>query len=168
MRTLSFLGVICTALLLSACSNPEIVKLSPDTYMLSRQDRGGIFGNASALKAGVIRDADAFAESQGKVAIPISSNESPMWPGHFASFDYQFRVVDKNDPEARRTSLTPRPNIVVEKDEKVSADIKTTDQSTKQADLYTEIMKLDDLRKKGLLTDAQFEAQKQKLLDKSN
>jgi hypothetical protein len=91
-----------------------------------------------------------------------------MWPGHFASFDYQFRVVDKNDPEARRTSLTPRPNIVVEKDEKVSADIKTTDQSTKQADLYTEIMKLDDLRKKGLLTDAQFEAQKQKLLDKSN
>lgn len=32
-------------------------------------------------------------------------------------------------------------------------------------DLYTEILKLDELRKRGLLTDAEFEAQKKKLLD---
>src|SRR6185437_8929101 len=99
------------------------------------------------------------------VAIPISTNESPMWPGHFASFDYQFRVVDKNDPEARRTSLTPRPDLVVEKTEKVSADITSSEHASKSTDLYTEIMKLDDLRKKGLINDAQFEAQKQKLLN---
>jgi hypothetical protein len=80
----------------------------------------------------------------------------------------QFRVVDKDDPEARRTSLTPRPNVVVEKDEKISADINSNQPVSKQTDLYTEIMKLDDLRKKGLLTDAQFEVQKQKLLDRGN
>jgi len=67
------------------------------------------------LKAGVIKDATEFAESMGKVAIPLHSNSTPVYPGHFATFEYQFRVVDKNDPEARRTSLTPRPDIVIEK-----------------------------------------------------
>jgi hypothetical protein len=33
-----------------------------------------------------------------------------------------------------------------------------------QNDLYTELMKLDDLRKRGILTDEEFEAQKAKLL----
>jgi hypothetical protein len=32
-------------------------------------------------------------------------------------------------------------------------------------DFYTEILKLDELRKRGLLTDAEFDAQKKKLLD---
>jgi len=152
------------ALLLVACSNPGIVKLSPDTYMLSRADRAGIFGNSAALKAGVIKDANEFAESQGKVAIPLQSHETPVYPGHFATFEYQFRVVDKNDPEAKRTSLVPRADVVVEKTEKISADVRTKDDSEKKSDLYTEILKLDDLRKKGLITDAEFESQKQRLL----
>ena len=33
-------------------------------------------------------------------------------------------------------------------------------------DFYTELMKLDDLRKRGLLTDEEFEAAKKKLLEK--
>ncbi|WP_254461228.1 SHOCT domain-containing protein [Xanthomonas sacchari] len=35
-----------------------------------------------------------------------------------------------------------------------------------QPDLYAELLKLDDLRKKGLLTDAEFQAQKAKLLSR--
>ncbi|MCW0453237.1 hypothetical protein NB721_002323 [Xanthomonas sacchari] len=33
-------------------------------------------------------------------------------------------------------------------------------------DLYAELLKLDDLRKKGLLTEAEFQAQKAKLLSR--
>ncbi len=127
---------------LAGCANPGIVKLSPDTYMLSRVDHGGIFGNSARMKANVISEANEFAESQGKVAIPLATNESPMWPGHFASVEYQFRVVDKNDAEAQRTSLE------------------------KQPDLYAELTKLDDLRKKGLLTEEEFRGQKKLLLEK--
>jgi len=36
--------------------------------------------------------------------------------------------------------------------------------STKQADIYTALMKLDELRKRGLLNDAEFEEQKKRLL----
>lgn len=152
---------------LSGCANPGIVKLSPDTYMLTREAHGGIFASASALKAGVINDANAFAENQGKVAIPIAAKENPMGnrPAQWASFEYQFRVVDKNDPEVRRTSLLPRADIVIEKTEKISADIKTKDQTERSRDVYAELIKLDDLRKRGILTESEFEAQKKKLLE---
>jgi len=59
------------------------------------------------MKAKVIRDANAFAASKGKVAIPLAANEVPMGtaPGQFASFEYEFRVVDPADPEARHVNV---------------------------------------------------------------
>ena len=162
------LSLLAVALCLIGCANPGIVQLSPDTYMLSRDDHGGVFGNKNKLKAGVIRDANAFAEKRGKIAIPISAKEHPVGIlGDWASFEYQFRVLDKNDPEARRTALVPRPDVVIERNEKISGDIRTKDESEKQPDFYAELLKLDDLRKKGLITDAEFNAQKQKLLNRA-
>ena len=167
MKRASSILIVTLLVLFSGCANPGIVKISPDTYMIFKTDKGGIFGNAAMMKANVIREANAFAESQGKVAIPVSTQSTPMAPGQFATFEYQFRVVDKNDPEARRTSLVPRADVVIEKTEKVSADIHSDDTSGNDTDFYTEIMKLDDLRKKGLLTDAEFESEKQKLLNRT-
>ena len=152
-------------IVLAGCANPNIVQVSPDTYMLSREDHAGIFGSASALKAGVISDANAFAAAQGKLAIPISTHETPVGVmGKWAKFDYQFRVVDKNDPEARRTSLVPRADVVIEKTEKIFVESRTKDESAKPKDVYAELIKLDDLRKKGILSEAEFETQKKKVL----
>jgi hypothetical protein len=160
--------VTSIALILAGCANPGVVQLSPDTYFISHTDHSGIFGNASRMKAEVIQKANQFAARQGKIAIPISTHETPMGIGQFASFDYQFRVVSTNDPEAVRTSLVPRPDIVVEQNEKVSADVHTSNENNKEQDLYTELIKLHDLRKKGIITDAEFQAQKQKLLNEKN
>ena len=158
---------ISVFVILAGCANPGVVQISPDTYMLSREAHGGIFASTSALKAGVIRDANVFATNQGKVAIPLSSRETPMGsgPAQWASFEYQFRVVDKNDPEVRRTSLMPRPDIVIDKTEKITADITNKDLSEKPKDAYVELMKLDDLRKKGIINDAEFESEKRKVLN---
>lgn len=98
------------------------------------------------------------------MAIPLSLRETPLVPGaRFASVEYQFRVVDKSDPEARRVSLVPRPDVVIERSEKATVDIKK-DSTNRSSDFYAELIKLDDLRKRGILTDAEFEAQKKKLL----
>ena len=164
-RLVFLLGVISLAAIVIGCANPGIVKLSPDTYLLSRTDKGGIFGNASAMKADVIREANEFAASQGKIAIPISLSESPIYIGHCASVDYQFRVVDESDPEARRGNLVPRPDIVIEKTEKAPVDVRTNDKTDRQKDVYSELIKLDDLRKRGILSESEFEAQKKKLLN---
>jgi hypothetical protein len=88
--------------------------------MISKEDKAGIFGSIAKLKADTIREANEFAASQGKIAIPLSINESPMFVGHFATFEYQFRVVSADDPEARRTSMVPRPDVVIEKTETIT------------------------------------------------
>ncbi len=164
IRSTLLLAFLTLMAVLMGCANPGIVKLSQDTYMLSRTDKGGVFGNTSAMKADVIREANEFAASQGKIAIPISLNESPMYIGHFASVDYQFRVVDESDPEARRINLVPRPNVVIEKTEKTTMDVNTKDQTNRPKDIYPELLKLDDLRKRGILSQEEFDAQKKKLL----
>lgn len=164
LRPMLLLALLTLASSLIGCANPGIVKMSEDTYMLSRTDKGGVFGNASAMKADVIREANEFAERQGKIAVPLSMNESPMYIGHFASVDYQFRVVDKSDPEAGRVNLVPRPNVVIETTERTSVDVRTKDQTERKKNVFDELIKLDDLRKRGILSDAEFEAQKKKLL----
>jgi len=147
--------LLMSTIIFQSYAADDIVQISPDTYMIAKKDWGGIFGDAAKMKTKVIRKANEFAESQGKIAIVVSIKEIPMTPCvRCASIEYQFRVVDKNDPEAQRTLLSSR------------TDISSKDVSKEHPDLHTELMKLDDLRKKGLLTDKEFETQKQKLLNR--
>ena len=163
--SITFQSAIAITLIISlGCKNPDIVLVSPDTYLIVRFDRAGIWGSPGKLKTQTILEANKFATRMGKVAIPLTTKETPVAPGRLASIEYQFRVVDKDDPEARRTTLVPRPDLVIEKSEKISADIRTKDQSDKTKDIYTELMKLDELRGKGIITDAEFEIQKKKIL----
>ncbi|EKD25858.1 MAG: hypothetical protein ACD_79C01466G0002 [uncultured bacterium] len=150
------------------CRNPQIVSISPDTYMLYREDHKGIFGSFASLKAGVIRDANVFAGKQGKAVLPISSREKPMGigPAQWASFEYQFRVVDKNDPELHKASLPQQADIIVEKNEKITADIHSKNQSDNK-DVYAELIKLDDLRKKEIISEEEFQTLKKKLLSEN-
>ena len=110
-----------------------------------------------------------FSEKQGKVAIPISSHFKPMGigPAQWAEFEYQFRVVNKNDPEVQRTSLTPKVNVVIEKKENSTSDIKIEEKTKPTKDFYSELVKLDDLLKKGIITDKEFDARKKKILNEN-
>lgn len=136
-----------------------VVQLSPDTYLVTRTDKGGAFGSAAAMKADAIREASEFAAGQGKVAIPLHLRETPAAPGSFASVEYQFRVLDKSDPEARRVSLVPRSEVAADK-----ADKPDSGGIDVRPDVYRDLIRLDELRKRGILTEAEFEAQKRKLL----
>jgi hypothetical protein len=157
--------LIAICLVFAGCANPGIVELSPDTYVLYRDDHGGIFGNSGRMRANVIREADMFAKSKGKVAIPISSTFTPMGegPAQWASFEYQFRVVDKSDEEAVRTSLKARADIVVEK----SVNITSTSKVEKEGeDIYSRLLKINDLKEKGIITEGEFQKMKSNILDK--
>jgi hypothetical protein len=147
---------------------PEIVQLSPDTYLITKEDHGGIFGSLAKMKVKIIKQANGFAAKQGKIAIPLSSVERPLGhgPAQWASFEYQFRVVDKGDAEARRTSLTPRPEVVVAVDTTSRTPPAPVSSSTvtKTDEIYNSLLKLDDLRKRGLITDAEYETQKKRIL----
>lgn len=159
--------VAAMALALCACSNPEIVEVSPNTYLITRADYS--FGSTGrGMKVEVIQEANDFAGSKGKVVIPISTKEEPGGPGRFATIEYQFRLVDKDHPDAKEsTPLKALPDYVVEENKNIDADVRTDDVTEKSTDVYSELIKLEDLRQRGILTDGEFQAQKQKLLDQN-
>jgi hypothetical protein len=53
-----------------------------------------------------------------------------------------------------------------EKKSAISADIETKKQT--EQDIYTELIKLDDLKQKGIITEEEFETQKKKILSGNN
>jgi hypothetical protein len=55
-------------LALAACANAGVVEIAPGTYLLSKQDNAGIFGNFARFKTEVMQEANDFAKSKGKVA----------------------------------------------------------------------------------------------------
>lgn len=164
-RMLMFLLVV-TAFCLGGCKSqqdPGIVLVSSDTYLLTRQSAPAPWGNPGALKGLVIQEANAFAEQKGKVAVPVSSKERLM-PNTRWLFEYQFRLANKDDPQTRGGALPTGPDVVIERRSNLKADIQTTDSTKNAPDLYTELMKLDELRKRGLITDAEYETEKSRLL----
>ena len=161
MRFLTFAVLIA----LAACANSPVVEISPDTYIISRSDKGGIFGDAAAMKMDVIQEANAFATSRGKVAIPISAKEVPVGFGRLATIEYQFRLVDPDSPEAKSTALTKQPDEIIERRNEYGGSVTIRHEDDDKPDLYSELMKLEDLRQRGILTDEEFEAQKKKLLE---
>ena len=176
---------IVAALLLIGCASPSVVPIVPigtDTYMLTKEDHAGILGSLAKLKADVISEATAFAASKGKVAVPVSFREKPVGnrPGDWASIEYQFKLVESGSDEAKNQSLNAdrrsvpiRPDVSIQKE--VSADIRVDSRPVRATapptaptpvarDVYTELLKLDDLRKRGIINDAEFNEQKAKLL----
>lgn len=164
MKPITLPILLLASLLLSGCAGLTIVPLSSDTYLASKTSAGGIWVAMDSIKAEVISAANSFAESKGKVAVAISARERPAVPGRNPSFEYQFRLADKDSPAAKGGALVPRADVVIEKNEKISADVQIKE--VKSPDLYTELTKLDDLRKRGIITEEEFTAQKKRLLEK--
>lgn len=150
----------------SARAADDIVQLTQDTYMITRISRAGIFASMANLKNGVIRDANAFAASKGKVAVPLTTKETPVGgPGQWPMFEYQFRIVSPDSSEAQQSGvLVPRADVVIESNQNVTRESPTKADPSQHRDTYTELLKLDDLRKKGIISDAEFESEKRKIL----
>jgi hypothetical protein len=162
-RYLAMIAPLVLVGTLTGCATAEIVPIGTDSYMIAQTSAGGVFKAMASLKSDVMQRANAFAESKGKVAIPIAAKESPAYPGHMPSFEYQFRLVNKDDPRATGGGLVPRANVVVENHIQTQPAANPNPPSARK-DIYVELTKLDDLRKKGILTDVEFEAQKRRLL----
>jgi hypothetical protein len=71
-------------------------------------------------------------------------------------------LLDKNDADAHRIAVRSDNGVTNEIIEARPAPAAPT--TVAKPDLYAELNKLDDLHKRGLLTDVEFEQLKQKLL----
>jgi hypothetical protein len=181
INRLKYVGTLAgAALLAGACMSPGtgtgLMQLSSDTYRISRVDGVGRYPDAVAMQAAVADEASAFARSQGKVAVPISTHQETMRAGHLSTVEYEFRLVAPAEPAATATpqgptttsvaSAAPAVTAAAAKPETKAAEVAAAAPAPPEAkpDLYNELIMLDDLRKRGILTDAEFQALKTKLL----
>jgi hypothetical protein len=170
-RAMGWVLIVALSATAASAAKPEIVQVTPNTYLIFKEDHKGIFGNLAKMKVGILRQANEFAAQQGKALIPLSCREKPLGrgPAQWATFEYQFRLVAKDDPEAARAALGPCPDVVVQSSQSIAADVTVRGDNQQAAaapptDLYADLLKLDDLRKRGLLSDPEFESEKRKRL----
>lgn len=133
-------------------AHAELLEIAPDLYLLTRDGR---FASRGDLKFAAIREAQQFAASKGMVAIPIARRELSDGAGFsVATYEYQFRLLRPEEAVARKATLAPLADVVI-----------TTTGKAEAADLYTELIRLDVLRQRGLLTPEEFRRKKEELLD---
>lgn len=167
-----FILVASLALGLAACAtNPPIQQIGLSEYTLYRVDHAGVFGNATDLRNSVLADANAFAAAQGKIAVPVAAKSHPVGIlGDFASFQYTFRLANKSDKAAAEIHLLPGTDVVVDGngkilDGKVDAKGATAAPAGDRVDrIAADLAKLQKLRADGVITQAEFEAQRTRVL----
>jgi hypothetical protein len=152
-------------------AGPRVVQLSPDTFMAICDSKAGLFASMATLKAEAITLATDYASKRGKVAIAISTKEYRAIPfkNSFPSVEHQFRLVDSRDSAAMATALDSGSQRLSESADSSGAATpasQVSDGATQKTDIYAELLKLDELRQKGIVTQDEFEAQKKKILSR--
>jgi hypothetical protein len=157
--SLGLLAVTCRA-----TPSLEIVPLDHDTFELTRSAKNKFTHNVAKLRTQALEDATAYCAKLHKELKVVSiTDDEPTIPfTRYIKVKIVFKALDANDPElhvpvlARKaTDSTP---LVVEN----AAPQTETDA------LYKSLNELDDLRKRGLLTEDEFQAKRKKLVEKSN
>ena len=136
----------------------EVVPLGNNTYSITRSATNGFTRDTDVLKAQAQEDAAAFCASKGKQLKVISlTQEKPLPTTGFVKAKLVFQALDAGAPELTGGApAVPAPFVATAEPPVPSVDV-----------LVTELTKLDDLRKKGILTDDEFAAEKKKVLSRS-
>jgi hypothetical protein len=141
-----------------------------NTYMITRQASTG-FSGSGTLKAEALEEAANFCASQGKQmkVVAITEAQPPYILANFPKAEVVFKALDAGDPELKADPVIDPSGSRLKVGERPpdQATIDINEKQSNSGDLYTELIQLDELHKKGILTDAEYEAEKKKILDRS-
>lgn len=140
-------GAICIAVLTGCGTNMPAQKTgNPDEFVINRDDKSPL-GNLPSLKKAVSSDAASFCSSMGKKFVEKYSIDKEraafVWPETTLYF------------ECKTEGLAQA--ISTQSDRKSDAQ--------RSSGTYDNLLKLDDLRKREIITEAEFEDEKKKLLN---
>jgi hypothetical protein len=138
----------------------NVVSMGGDTYSIRVEAKSAFNRDGDKLKAEASDAAANYCAAQGKVLKVVSlTGKVPMFSTGYANAKIVFKALSPGDPELS----SPPPSATAG-----SASVAPAARQLTTDELYNELMKLDDLRKKGILSDEEFQAEKKKVLSHSN
>jgi hypothetical protein len=152
---------VCVAL--AGCATPpKVVSMGNDTYSITREAKTGFTMRTSGLKEEALDEASKFCAAQGKQlkVVTVTEEKPPFMLMAIAKAKVVFKALDAGDPQLRSE---PTPAPLVERPAAVAA----AERPAVVGDLYGDLLKLDELRKKGILTEEEFQSEKRKVLERS-
>ncbi len=133
-----------------------MVEMGDNTYSITREAKTTFNRDTEKLKSEAQEDAVKFCASRGKqMKVMTLDVDRPFYTLGFASAKIVFKALDAADPELTREAAP------------TAAPAATAEKLAVPGDLYSELIKLEDLRKRGILTDKEFAAEKKKILRRS-
>ncbi len=169
------LGVLATIGRASTATGPEFATLGPDTFSVTRSAATGFTRNTDALKTLALEDAASYCAKLHKQLQVVSvTTYRPKVPlTGFANAKVVFKAIDPNDaastpavaavPSPTAPSATPPTTSLGA----TPAAPAVGEIATPVDPLYYGLLKLEDLRQRGLLTEEEFQAQRKELVEKS-
>jgi hypothetical protein len=157
-------SLLCVAFVGRAAPKDDVgpvVSLGNNTFSITCEARTAFMRDIDRLKADATDAANKYCESQGKQIKFVSmKTKEPNFSLGYCNAKIVFMALAPGDPAllagpapadgTAAPALAPAPRTL------------STDE------LVAELTKLDDLRKKGILTDDEFQAEKKKVLSHSN
>lgn len=152
------LGLILAAMAVSSAwaeSASAVASLGGNTYSITVKATNKFTRNTDKLKDEAMAAATDFCVKAGKQlkVVSITEDKSVYLVGPYAQVALTFKALGADDPELAAPA---------------EASAKVAGPAPLNTDaLYADLLKLDDLHKKGILTDAEFDVEKKKLLARS-
>jgi hypothetical protein len=151
-------------------SNSGVVPMGNNTFMVTRQAATG-FSGSGTLKAEALKEAAKFCATQGKQlkVVAITEAKPPYILANFPKAEVVFKALDAGDPELKSEAAIDPSGIQLKVGERppARAAIDINEKRVAVGDPYAELAKIDELHKKGALTDAEFEVEKKKILSRT-
>ncbi len=164
----AFFALFLTLVFLVGCaSNSGVRPMGGNTYIVTRQAATG-FSGAGTLKADAVSEAARFCEAQGRIlkVVAVTEAQPPYIFGNFPKAEVVFKALSPNDPERFRPSEYDSSGTHVRVGSSLvdRSEVKVSIEQHPAEDIYAKLEKLDELRKKGILSEDEFQQEKARLL----
>ena len=139
--------------------NPPVVALGNDTYVITRGATFFYFRSTAKLVTRARADAQKFCRDMGKEMKEVSVEEikAGLVIGDFAKAKITFKALAPGDPALAETKS---PSIA-------SAPPAVTLSVAASPAVASDLTKLEELHRSGVLTDAEYDAAKKRLAERS-
>ena len=147
--------------------------MGDNTFSITRVAKDGFHRNVEALKTQALEDAASFCAARGKqLKVVDVKQEKPWFSLGYCKATVVFKALNAGDPELT-AAPPPAPGsvrtIYIATSQPLTAPPPPVvrEKPITTSELVTALTQLDDLRKKGILTEEEFQSEKQKVLKRS-